>query len=487
MRQCGILMHISSLPGAGGIGTLGQEAFQFADFLEKAGMKIWQVLPVGPTGYGNSPYQSSSVFAGDPLLISTSRLHDEGLLTAETTLTASGDTVDYEAVRKEKEQLLRACWKESGDKLRSECETFRRGNAWVEEFALFTVLKSKFGDKAWTEWPDEGLRMRRRDALDKARNELKSEIDYQVFVQTLFHRQWVALKRYVNDKGIRIFGDMPIYVAADSADAWTHPEVFQLDKNRRPKRVSGVPPDYFSADGQMWGNPLYRWHWLRFHRYGWWVERMRAMGQMYDMIRIDHFIGFANYYSIPFGAPNARSGKWVVGPGKSLFKVLQKELPDLTIIAEDLGDVNARVRKLLDWCGYPGMRVLTFAFGGDEQNPHLPKNYVTNSVAYTGTHDNDTVRGWADTADEKALAQAKKLLGFEKNEDAAQAFIRGVMGSRADTCIVPMQDVLGLDGKARMNVPGTVGDNWRWRMLQGAATQELAGSLHVLAKQTNRT
>ena len=489
MRQSGILMHITSLPGKDGIGSLGQEARDFADFLHASGMRLWQVLPVGPTGYGESPYQSSSVFAGNPMLISLEELRAQGLLDDSCLPPFEDDVLDqvnYERVRAHKEGRLRLCFRQSGEKMRSAVDDFIRTHAWAEDFALFTAVKRHFGDVMWTKWPDEDIRMRREAAIIRYREELKEDIRYHLFVQTLFFRQWAALKKYCNEREIELFGDMPIYVAEDSADTWTHPEVFQLDKNRVPKRVAGVPPDYFSEDGQLWGNPLYRWGYLRLHGYRWWVERMRAMAGMYDLIRIDHFIGFANYYSIPYGAPNARTGKWIIGPGKSLFRVFRKQLPGMRIVAEDLGCVNDRVRALLRFVGYPGMRVLTFGFGGGEDNPHLAANYVENSVVYTGTHDNDTVRGWVETADENALAQAKRTLGFERLEDAPEAFIRAVMASRANTAVIPMQDVLGLDGSARMNLPGTTGGNWQWRMLPGAANAKVAAHLMELNRQTNR-
>ena len=489
-RTSGILMHITSLPSPGGIGTLGHEAFAFADFLQASGMRIWQVLPIGPTGYGESPYQSTSVFAGNPLLISCELLEEEGLLTCdpkEIFVPEDETRVDYEAVRKNKTALLRKCFRQSGEKLSSELAAFRRENPWVEDFALFTALKEKFNGVMWTKWPDPDLQFRKPEALEKARKELKTEIDYHVFCQFLFRKQWFALKQYCNDRGIQLFGDMPIYVAEDSADTWTHPEVFQLNRDRLPKRVAGVPPDYFSADGQLWGNPLYRWTRLRFcHHFDWWVERMRGMASLYDMIRIDHFIGFANYYSIPYGAPNARNGKWVKGPGKALFKRLQAEVPDIRIIAEDLGAVNRRVRKLLDWCGYPGMKVLTFGFDSDETNPHHPSHYTQNCVAYTGTHDNDTVRGWADKADPKVLAFAEKEIGFHGPEEAPEAMVKALFASPCDTVIVPMQDLLGLGGEARMNYPGTIGGNWLWRMRDGELTAALSMRLYTLNRETNR-
>ena len=489
MRRSGILMHISSLPGPGGIGSLGKEAYAFADFLKASGMAVWQVLPLGPTGYGESPYQSSSVFAGNPMLISCAALREAGLVAyddGEEFTPDDPERVDYPAVRESKEKLLRRCFAQSEGKLQKELAAFRRENPWVEDFALFTALKARYGGVMWTKWPDREVRRRQPAALERCRRELDGEIRYHLFCQYLFFRQWFALKRYCNGLGIRLFGDMPIYVAEDSADTWTHPEVFQLDGEGVPKRVAGVPPDFFSADGQLWGNPLYRWFSLRLHGYGWWVERMAAMAKMYDIVRIDHFIGFANYYSVPQGAPNARTGKWIIGPGKSLFRTLERKIPGLNIVAEDLGCVNDRVRRLLTAVGYPGMRVLSFGFGGGEDNPHLPANYVTNSVVYTGTHDNDTVRGWIGTADDAALAQARQLLGFDKPEDGPAAFVRAVLASRADTAMIPMQDVLGLGGWARMNRPGTIGNNWLWRMAPGAATPELAQRLRRENEATNR-
>ncbi len=490
MRTSGILMHISSLPSSGGIGSLGPEAYAFADFLQASGMRIWQVLPVGPTGYGESPYQSSSVFAGNPLFISCDRLREEGLLRykdKEEFVPPDPEKVDYEAVRANKETLLRRCYEQSRQSLAGQISEFIRENAWVNDFALFTALKQRFNGVKWTDWPDAEIRFRKPDALKRCRVELAQEIDYHIFCQYLFRRQWFDLKKYCNDRSLMLFGDMPIYVAEDSADTWTHPEIFQLDKNLVPKRVAGVPPDYFCEDGQLWGNPLYRWTYLRFIRkFDWWVERMKGMAKLYDMVRIDHFIGFANYYSVKNGSPNARNGKWVIGPGKSLFRRLEQEVPDIRIIAEDLGCVNARVQRLLDWCGYPGMKVLTFGFDSDESNPHHPANYVANCVAYTGTHDNDTTRGWADSADPKVLAFAGKTLGFTKPEEAPEAFIRFLFKSPCDTVIIPMQDILGLGTSARMNYPGTIGGNWLWRMKPDQLSLDLSMKYYRLNKETGR-
>ena len=490
MRSGGILMHISSLPSPGGIGDLGPEAFAFADFLHQSGMRLWQVLPVCPTGYGESPYQAPSAFAGNPLFISLDQLRAEGFLSfedAELTVSGAPDRVDYAAVQRQKTDLLRRAWQQSGDRCRAELEAFRRENPWAADYALFAAVKAHFGGEMWTRWPDPAIRNRQPAALRAYEDQLREEIGFHLFCQFLFRRQWMALKQYCNSLGISLMGDLPIYVAEDSADTWTHPEVFQLDHSGRPKRVAGVPPDAFSDDGQLWGNPLYRWHALRWHRYGWWVDRMKCMSTLFDWVRIDHFIGFANYYSIPYGAPNARNGKWVVGPGKHLFRRLQREIPSLHIVAENLGEINARVRRLMDWCGYPGMKILEYGFDGDErQNEHFPDHYVQNEVAYTGTHDNDTVLGWARSANPAALDKAKKRLGFSQPEEAPDAFVRAVFSSPCDLAVAPMQDVLGLDGDARMNLPGTVGSNWRWRMLPGAATPELAAKLLRLNRETGR-
>ena len=490
MRTSGILMHISSLPSPGGIGSMGPEAFAFADFLQASGMRIWQVLPIGPTGYGESPYQSSSVFAGNPLLISCYQLREAGLLDYEDEeefTPADPEKIDYEAVRANKDMLLRRCYAQSRNRLSGQINEFIERNSWVRDFALFTAVKQKYGGAMWTKWPDADIRFRKPSAVKRYQEELKDEIDYYIFCQYLFRRQWFELKKYCNDRSLLLFGDMPIYVAEDSADTWTHPDIFQLDRNLIPRRIAGVPPDYFSADGQLWGNPLYRWTYLRFIRhFDWWIERMKGMAQLYDMIRIDHFIGFANYYSVKNGMPNARKGKWVIGPGKSLFKALDREIPDIRIVAEDLGCVNKRVQRLLDWCGYPGMKVLTFGFDSDESNPHFIGHYRRNTVAYTGTHDNDTTLGWAEKADPKALAFAEKTLGFSGAAEAPDAFIRALFKSPCDTVIVPMQDILGLGGEARMNYPGTTGGNWLWRMKPDQLSLDLSMQYYRLNKESER-
>lgn len=488
MRNSGILMHISSLPGPEGIGTLGSEAIEFVDFLAASGMNRWQVLPVGPTGYGESPYQSYSSFAGNVLFISLEELQKDGLLELKKKDVFSGsnrDHVDFERLIPWKEALLRKSCKASYDRVYTEVDAFVRIHPWVMDYALFMAAKKHFGGLPWSSWPDKGLRTRTDAALKKYESLLREDVRYHLYTQYLFRKQWDGLKRYANERGILLFGDMPIYVAEDSADTWTHPKVFQLNQRGIPKRVAGVPPDFFSEDGQLWGNPLYDWKYLSDTGYQWWIDRMRGATELFDLIRIDHFIGFANYFSIPYGALNARGGKWVIGPGRELFEALRKSLPQLNIVAEDLGCVNDRVRKLLNWCGYPGMKVLSFGFGGDESSEHLPAQYTKNMVAYTGTHDNDTVRGML-AADRKALARSKKWLGYRRITEAPWAFIRAIMASCADTAMVPMQDILELNSAARMNRPGTVGGNWKWRMKRGAATQALAEKLDKLNRETHR-
>lgn len=489
MRTSGVLLHISSLPSPGGIGSLGREAYAFADFLQASGFRIWQVLPVGPTGYGESPYQSSSVFAGNPLLISCQALRDEGLLSYsddEEFTPKDPEKVDFDEVRKNKMMLLRRCFRESSAKVSHQLDRFRADQPWVLDYALFTALKEHFGGIMFSAWPDRDVIYRKPEALRKYREQLAEEIDFHIFCQFIFRHQWMALKEYCNQRNILLFGDMPIYVAEDSADTWTQPEIFQLNSERIPKRVAGVPPDYFSATGQLWGNPLYRWRRLRRRHYDWWVSRMKNMAQLFDMVRIDHFVGFANYYSVKHGLPDARKGKWVIGPGSDLFRVLQREVPDIRIIAEDLGCVNDRVKKLLKWCGYPGMKVLTFGFDGDETNPHFPANYQQNTVAYTGTHDNSTVLGWAETASDHAMDLARKTLHFEKKEDAPDSFIRCLFEGPCDTVIIPMQDILHLDDHARMNLPGTIGGNWLWRMKPDSLSLDLTMKYNKLIAETNR-
>ncbi|MDO5021888.1 MAG: 4-alpha-glucanotransferase [Eubacteriales bacterium] len=486
MRKSGILLHITSLPTKGGIGTIGKEAYDFVDFLNKSGMSVWQILPVSPTGFGDSPYQSVSTYAGNPLLIDLELLKEEGLIDSIDPMEdEEPDRVDYGRVVEHKTQVLKEAFKVSYKKCEKEVQKFIHKNAWVKDYALFSAVKEHFGMISWMSWPDEDIRMRRRDALNHYKNLLKESVNYYIFVQYLFFKQWFALKNYANKKGVRLFGDMPIYVAEDSADVWTNPKVFQLDKNRRPTFIAGVPPDYFSMDGQRWGNPLYDWEYLKETNFRWWIKRLKAMNQIYDILRVDHFIGFANYYSIPADEETAKNGKWKIAPGKAFFKAVKQELPNMDIVAEDLGAVNKRVQDLLKYCGYPGMKVLSFAFSGDPHDPHLPQNYEENFVVYTGTHDNTTAEGWYQAASEGQRALADKLLRRQPWQSFSYTMCREAMMSKADTCVLPMQDILSLPDTARMNIPSTIGGlNWRWRLLPGQFNDTLADkilSLNIMA------
>ncbi len=482
MRRSGILLHITSLPSKGGIGTMGKEAYEFVDFLHKSGMSVWQVLPISPTGFGDSPYQSVSTYAGNPLLIDLPMLKDEGLIDNLNFMPEEDShRVDYGKVVEQKTKILKYVYKKSYFKCENEITRFVRKNTWVKEYALFSAIKEHFGMVSWMAWSDEDIRMRKRGAMLRYKELLKESIDYYIFIQYLFFKQWFALKKYANKNGISLFGDMPIYVAEDSADVWTNHKVFQLDADRRPTFIAGVPPDYFSMDGQRWGNPLYDWKYLKDTNFRWWTKRLKAMNKIYDILRVDHFIGFANYYAIPANEDTARNGKWKIAPGKAFFKTVKQELPNIDIVAEDLGAVNKRVKDLLDYCGYPGMKVLSFAFSGNPNDPHLPQNYEENFVVYTGTHDNTTAEGWYQAANEWQRELADKVLRRNEGESFAEAMCRGAMLSKAATCILPMQDILDLPDAARMNIPSTIGGlNWRWRMLPGQFNDKLADKLRGL-------
>ena len=465
MRQSGVLLHITSLPSRGGIGTLGQAAYDFVDFVKDSGMTIWQVLPIGPTGYAESPYQSTSTFAGNTLMIDFDMLETEGILPQGSYQPLEfRDTVDFEAVKAQKEALLRKAFDASFESLAEEISAFEAERAWVRDYALFRAVKAKFGEISWMEWPDQDIRLRKPKAVAKYAKELANEVNYYVFGQYLFFDQWQRLHDYARMNGVSIMGDMPIYVAEDSSDVWLNPELFELDEDCKPIRIAGVPPDYFQKDGQRWGNPLYDWKKHAETGYSWWIARLRAMGELFDILRIDHFIGFANYYAIPATEKTARNGKYELGPGRKLFNRIRKALPDLNIVAEDLGVVSKRVKKLLAFCGYPGMKVLQFAFDGEE-SPDLPENHIPNCVVYTGTHDNNTTLGWWKDAPEKTKARAREVLGMpEDSDEILEYMLRAAFASPADTVIAPMQDWVGLYAEARMNYPGTVGGNWLWRL-----------------------
>ncbi len=489
MRQSGILMHLTSLPSPEGIGTLGAEARKFVDFLSEAGFAIWQVLPISPTGFAESPYQCFSTFAGNPLLIDLRALVKERILPPfqKPELGDDPERVDFTRVIAFKRSMLKEAFRHAGRKLAGEVAAFRAEQAgWIEDFALFMALKERFGGISWQDWPDDAIRMRRAAALRRCGAELKAQVEEQVFIQYLFFRQWHQLKDYANQKGVQIFGDMPIYVAEDSADAWANPRIFQLDRSRRPTHVAGVPPDYFSWDGQRWGNPLYDWAALARTGYSWWIRRLKWMQKIYDITRIDHFIGFANYYAVPAHEKTARNGVWRPGPGRRFFEAVKRELPGMRIVAEDLGAVNERVRKLMAYCGYPGMKVLTFAFSGDPHNEHLIKYHDPNTVAYTGTHDNNTLLGWWNHASQQERNSAILSLNIRHDEDLLGAIIDRALRSPADTAVIPMQDILRLPEEARMNLPGTIGSNWLWRMKPGAAGKKLAAQLREMNRAAGR-
>ncbi len=484
MRSCGILMHISSLPSPYGIGTFGKEAERFADWLRDAGQKYWQVLPIGPTGYGDSPYQPFSSFAGNPLLIDLDELVENGFLAKKSVedadYGADPSYVDFDKVNKTKMALLREAFAGFTDDVGYTSFVMDEQD-WLDDYALFTALKEKFGGKPWTMW-DEDIKMREPDAMKRWQDELKDEIKFVKFVQYIFFRQWDRFHRYCNKNGIQIIGDIPIYVSPDSADVWAQPELFELDEQRNPKRVAGVPPDYFSKTGQLWGNPLYNWEEMHNTGYKWWLKRIGKSKENYDMLRIDHFRAFDTYYAIPAGHQTAEHGTWEKGPGMELFNAIKNDIGDVNIIAEDLGEIFDSVKELLKDTGFPGMRVLQFGFNPENtDNDHLPHNYPVNSCAYTGTHDNATIMQWYKEADPKSRAMAKRYLKPNLFEKFNMCCIRAVYASPAKLAIIPMQDILGLGKEGRMNVPSTLGGNWTWRMLPGKLTAATAEKLKDLA------
>ena len=475
-------MPISSLPSPYGIGALGAEAREFAGFLAAGGQSCWQVLPLGPTSYGDSPYQSFSSFAGNPYFIDLDVLAEGGLLKPEEYQSLHwGDDperVDYEALYKNRFSVLRlACSRLKQEDLSELRGTLRKAD-WLEDYALFMALKNKFGGASWLEWPEE-LRLRRPAAMDAARKELADEIEFWRRVQLLFFNQWWNLKKYANEKGVSIIGDLPIYVALDSADVWANPEQFQLDENGLPTEVSGCPPDGFSADGQLWGNPLFHWERMKEDGYAWWLRRISFQFQLYDTLRIDHFRGFDSYYAIPYGEATARNGRWRPGPGIDFFKAVNRALGKRDIIAEDLGFLTPSVRRLLEDSGYPGMKVLEFAFDSrDPDSSFLPHCYPRHCVVYTGTHDNDTIQGWIASASPEDAAFAKAYLRLNKREGYHWGMMRAAWASPADLAVMQFQDLLGLGSEARMNTPSTLGNNWLWRTLPGTFGKKLSRRLY---------
>ena len=480
-RSCGILLPLFSLPSEHGIGTLGKAAYEFLDFLSEAGQSWWQILPVGPAGSGDSPYQSFSSFAGNAYFIDLDMLVDDGLLTkAEVGAIECGgsaETVDYNALRENRMPLLRIAARRGLAREGAGFEAFCRDNArWLSDFALYMALKEHFNGSAWYEWPED-IRLHRADAVEKYSRELREDVSFFSYVQYLFYSQWSALRAYAREKGIGIIGDMPIYVALDSADVWAEPEFFLLDEHNVPVEVAGVPPDYFSTDGQLWGNPLYDWDAMRRDGYGWWIRRVDGASRLYDALRIDHFRAFESYWAVPRGTESAKQGQWRPGPGMDLVGRLTAWFNNVRFIAEDLGVLTPEVHRLLDESGLPGMKVLEFAFDPASLSDYLPHRYNDNCICYAGTHDNNTLRGWIDEEKPETLAFAREYLGIDDEADLADAVLRAGMRSKAVLFIAQMQDWLGLGASARMNTPGTVGGNWAWRMLPGSATKALAGKM----------
>lgn len=490
MRCSGILMPISSLSSPHGIGTMGAAARQFADFLAAGGQTYWQILPICPTSYGDSPYQSFSSYAGNPYFIDLDDLAEEGLLEpGEYEGLDWGDDpqyVDYGLMYVTRYPVLR----KAADRLLAdppgEFAAFCERSEWLDDYALFMALKDRHGGASWFTWPED-VRLRRPAALASAREELAEEIGFWKAVQFLFFRQWNALKSYANGKGVYMIGDLPIYVSGDSADVWANPDQFQLDENGLPTEVAGCPPDGFSADGQLWGNPLFDWERMKEDGYRWWLKRIAFQFTIYDMLRIDHFRGFDAYYAIPYGDTTARNGRWRPGPGLDFFKTVNKELGKQNIIAEDLGFLTDSVRELLRKTGYPGMKILEFAFDSrDNGSDYLPHCYPTHCVAYTGTHDNDTILGWMATAPKKDVSFAKAYLRLNSREGYHWGMMRAAWASPADLAVMQAQDLLGLGSEARMNIPSTLGENWKWRALPGVFTPALALRLKKEAKVYQR-
>jgi len=502
-RASGILLHPTSLPGRFGIGDLGPAAYRFADFLVTSGQSLWQVLPLGPTGYGDSPYACYSAFAGNTLLISPEKLFAEGSLSQselDEIPSAPSEKVDFGRAHEIKDRLLGHAFaryqRTTDTEFRSEFETFAEQNSsWLNDYALFRALKTEHGGKAWHEW-EPSLVRREPGALAQARQQLHDQIEAHKFAQFLFFKQWFELKAYCNERGISLIGDVPIFVAQDSSDVWTNPEQFKLDRNGIPIVVAGVPPDYFSATGQFWGNPLYNWERMLADGFKWWIERVRAILQMVDIARIDHFRGFAACWEIPGGDTTAERGRWVEVPGRELFGAIRKALGELPIIAEDLGVITPDVEKLRDGFGFPGMRILQFAFSSDTKNIDLPHNYHHNVVVYTGTHDNDTTVGWFNSIAGAGSTRSAEQIAVERdlclkylNTDGTEIhwdFIRAVLASVADTAILPLQDLLGLGTEARMNLPNSTQGNWMWRCHEAALTEQHAERLREMTETYGR-
>ncbi len=494
-RGAGILLPITSLPSKYGIGCFSKSAYEFVDWLKEAGQCYWQILPLVPTSFGDSPYQSFSTYAGNPYFISLEELIEEGILTEEecgsVDFGEDPKDIDYEKMYLGRYPLLRKAYERSKVSENEEYLKFVEENSWwLKDYALFMAVKERFEGKPWTEWAED-IRLRWGNAMDYYRREQYYEIEFHQYLQYLFRRQWTKLKAYANENGVKIIGDIPIYVAMDSADAWARPELFQLDENNVPVAVAGCPPDGFAADGQLWGNPLYRWDYHESTGYQWWMERLGYSFKMYDVVRIDHFRGFDEYYSIPYGAKTAKTGTWEKGPGIKLFNRMKEVIGEQEVIAEDLGYVTDSVRQLVRDSGFPGMKVLEFAFDSRDTgsaSDYLPHNYTENCVAYTGTHDNETLAGWFGSITKEEMAMAREYLcdQYTPGKYLHKPMIGLIMRSRARLCVIPMQDYLGYDNSCRMNKPSTVGTNWKWRITREELTRELQEEIYDTARRFGR-
>uniref|UniRef100_UPI0040562013 4-alpha-glucanotransferase n=1 Tax=Agathobacter sp. TaxID=2021311 RepID=UPI0040562013 len=491
-RASGILLPVSSLPSKYGIGCFSKEAYEWIDQLKEAGQSYWQILPLSPTSYGDSPYQSFSSYAGNPYFIDLEALIEEGVLTAEECDEADfGDNpefVDYGKIYENRFVLLRKAYERSNITQNPAYHKFTYENGyWLEDYALFMAVKQRFEGKAWIEWAED-IRKRWANAMDYYRRECYFDIEFYKYLQFKFNEQWMKLKAYANENEVEIIGDIPIYVAFDSADAWASPQLFQFDDNYIPVAVAGCPPDAFSATGQLWGNPLYRWDYHKQTGYDWWCKRIAHCFNLYDVVRIDHFRGFESYYSIPYGAETAMNGHWEIGPGIDLFHAINRKLGEKQIIAEDLGTVTDAVIKLLKDSGYPGMKVLEFAFDPREATDYLPHSYDKNAVVYTGTHDNETLVQWYKGLDDESKAFAEEYMNNAHTpaEEKYWDFVRLAMMSTANTCITPIQDFMGLDVEARINRPSTLGMNWKWRMKPEMISDELSKKIYALTKLCDR-
>ena len=492
MRRSGMLLPITSLPSKYGIGSFSKEAYDFVDTLKASGQNLWQILPLGPTGYGDSPYQSFSTFAGNPYFIDLDELVKEGLLLEEECNNYDwGDNkqyIDYEKIYLSRFKILKTAYKRSNIKENKRFKAYCNKNEWwLHDYALYMSIKDSFDGKPWIEW-DKDIKLREKEAICKYEDKLGDEIIFYKYLQYLFTQQWNKLKAYANKNGISIIGDIPIYVSMDSADTWSYKELFQLDKEYNPIAVAGCPPDSFSKTGQLWGNPLYYWEYHSDTDYEWWIKRIEHSFKLYDVVRIDHFRGFDEYYSIPYGDLTAKNGTWEKGPGIELFNYINKKLGNVDIIAEDLGFLTNSVKQLLEDTGYPGMKIIQFAFDSREESDYLPHNYNKNSVVYTGTHDNSTICGWY-----KELIKEDKSMSinyinnkYTKNNAIHWDFICLAMRSVADTCIIPVQDYLGLGDEARINIPSTLGNNWTWRMKPNSFSKKLNKKIYTLTKLYGR-